>query len=106
MGRPDGGPQDGGPEDGGPETVDSLRGDIDRGVTGDKVPGSDPAAAPLGTDAEAGGTPATRAEIELEAQSRSVEPHARPTGAGSTAAWLIGAVLVVILVALAIVFGR
>jgi len=33
------------------------RGDIQKGLTGDKVPGFDPAAAPLETDAEAAGTP-------------------------------------------------
>jgi hypothetical protein len=33
------------------------RGDIQQGYTGDKVPGFDPAAAPLETDAEAAGTP-------------------------------------------------
>jgi hypothetical protein len=34
-----------------------LKHAIDSGDTGDKVPGFDPAAAPLGTDAEAAGTP-------------------------------------------------
>jgi hypothetical protein len=34
-----------------------LRADIDAGNTGDKTPGEDPAAAPLGTDEEAAGTP-------------------------------------------------
>ena len=38
-------------------TIDQLRDDIDRGRTGDKVNFSDPAAAPLGTDEEAAGTP-------------------------------------------------
>ena len=33
-----------------------LRNDIDSGRTGDKIDASDPAAVPLGTDAEAGGT--------------------------------------------------
>lgn len=33
-----------------------MRADIDRGLTGDKVPATDPAAAPLGTDDEAAGT--------------------------------------------------
>lgn len=33
-----------------------LRNRIDRGLTGDKVPATDPAAAPLGTDDEAAGT--------------------------------------------------
>src|SRR5688572_29413337 len=35
-----------------------LRDDIDRGRTGDRVDVHDPAAAPLGTDEEAAGTPA------------------------------------------------
>ncbi|GGC75943.1 DUF2934 domain-containing protein [Chelatococcus reniformis] len=47
-----------------PATVEMLRGDIDAGRTGDKVPGSDPAAAPLGTDDEAAGTPNTKAQID------------------------------------------
>jgi hypothetical protein len=38
-------------------TIDQLRDDIDHGRTGDKVEFSDPAAAPLGTDEEAAGTP-------------------------------------------------
>lgn len=38
-------------------TTEQLRDDIDRGRTGDKVNASDPAAAPLGTDEEAAGTP-------------------------------------------------
>ncbi|MDQ2101844.1 hypothetical protein [Azospirillum isscasi] len=33
-----------------------LRDSIDRGLTGDKIPAADPAAAPLGTDDEAAGT--------------------------------------------------
>jgi hypothetical protein len=37
--------------------TDQLRDDIDRGRTGEKVNFSDPAAAPLGTDEEAAGTP-------------------------------------------------
>ena len=40
-------------------TVDQLRKEIDRGQAGDKAPGVDPAAAPLGTDDEAGGNPPT-----------------------------------------------
>jgi hypothetical protein len=93
--------------------------DIDRGVTGDKVPGSDPAAAPLGTDDEAAGTPPTRREIDLEARSRTVLPH---TGAprthrapwiigvdhrGGSSGWIIGAgVLLAGLVVLALTMGR
>jgi len=47
-----------------------LRGDIDKGRTGDKAPGIDPAAAPMETDAEAGGAPPSPAEI---AQARRAE---------------------------------
>jgi hypothetical protein len=58
------------------DNVDALRAAIDSGHTGDKVAVSDPAAAPLGTDAEAAGTPPTPGEV---AQSRSHEsrPGAR-----------------------------
>lgn len=37
------------------DTTDRLRADIDSGTTNEKQPGSDPAAAPLGTDDEAAG---------------------------------------------------
>jgi hypothetical protein len=39
-----------------------LKAEIDRGSTGDKVPGFDPGAAPLGTDDESGGV-SPRAEL-------------------------------------------
>ncbi|MGF7159923.1 hypothetical protein FHS85_001546 [Rhodoligotrophos appendicifer] len=44
-------------------TTESLRHRIDGGGAGDKVTGSDPAAAPLGTDEEAGGHPPSGVEI-------------------------------------------
>lgn len=44
-----------------------MRGDIQRGVTGDKRAGFDPAAAPLETDAEAAGTPLEPAHLEAPA---------------------------------------
>lgn len=50
-----------------PPTTDQLRMRIDSGATGEKVAGSDPAAAPLGTDAEAGGYPPTEQERALAA---------------------------------------
>lgn len=79
-----------------PQTVDRLRADIDRGLTGDKVAGSDPAAAPLGTDAEAGGAPPTRAEIDLEARSRPrMDPP--PAEGRNRSAWLWGAGVVLVL---------
>ncbi len=61
--------------------AERLRADIDSGKTGDKVAASDPAAAPLGTDEEAGGvtTPAEalekarRAELRLGENARKGE---------------------------------
>lgn len=47
-----------------PETVEELRRDIDSGATGEKVGFPDPAAAPLGADDEAAGTPPNRAEMQ------------------------------------------
>ena len=57
-------------------TVERLRRDIDAGRTGDKSPGSDPAAAPLGTDDEAAGTPVAPAVAESERN------RAKAVGAG------------------------
>lgn len=57
-----------------------LRADIDSGRTGDKVAASDPAAVPLGTDAEAGGVPtdAGAASRARQAELDRVEtPHRR-----------------------------
>jgi hypothetical protein len=51
-------------------TTDRLRADIDSGRTGDKVAARDPAAAPLGTDDEAAGTPPKPEDI---AQARRQE---------------------------------
>lgn len=44
-------------------TSDQLRSRIDRGVGSDKVSHPDPAAAPLGADDEAAGTPNTQRQI-------------------------------------------
>ena len=88
-----------------PKTVASLQRDIDRGVTGEKVAGSDPAAAPLGTDDEAAGAPPTRREIDLEARSRPVLPRAGPRKRGYGGALLVGAVVMVVVVILAILWG-
>lgn len=46
-------------------TASQLRQDIDSGATGDKVPMLDPAAAPLGSDAEASGVPPTPKTLAL-----------------------------------------
>lgn len=49
-------------------TTDQLRDRIDKGLTGEKVPVSDPAAAPLGTDDEAAGAPPTLQERAMAAE--------------------------------------
>jgi hypothetical protein len=51
-------------------TAAQLKADIDSGLTGDKVGGFDPSAAPLGTDEEAGGAPH---DPELIARMRAQE---------------------------------
>jgi hypothetical protein len=45
--------------------VEQLRSAIDRGATRQKVAASDPAAAPLGADDEAAGTPPEKHRVEL-----------------------------------------
>jgi len=54
--------------------VDQLRANIDSGKTGDKLPFPDPAAAPLGTDAEAAGYPPTRRELRMEMINQAGSP--------------------------------
>jgi len=71
------------------ETTEQLRIAIDQGHG--KVDATDPAAAPLGTDDEAGGTPNTAAQVRLAA-AHEVRPNKkkqRNTGIGH-AWWLIG----------------
>lgn len=61
-----------------PATTARLRHEIDSGRTGDKVGNMDPAAAPLGTDDEAAGTPPSREAI------RTAISHEVKTAKGST----------------------
>ena len=64
--------------------ADQLRNAIDTGAAGDKVAFPDPAAAPLGTDAEAGGTPPTAAERRKAfAAEVTAAPAPRPRGTGA-----------------------
>lgn len=83
-------------------TAAELRADIDRGLTGDKVPVEDPAAAPLGTDDEAAGTPPTPEIVgQAREQERQIGEQARrgsssigEAEAGGAIPWLlIGAFL-------------
>ena len=75
------------------ETTEQLRIAIDQG--NGKVDATDPAAAPLGTDDEAGGTPNSYAQVRLAAayEIRSNKQRQRNGGLGH-AWWIIGATLV------------
>jgi hypothetical protein len=62
-------------------TTEQIRDAIDSGATGEKVGHPDPAAAPLGTDAEASGNSPTRTERQLEVDSQVVHAETvRPDG--------------------------
>jgi hypothetical protein len=83
-------------------TTERLRGEIDRGRTGDKVKWPDPAAAPLGTDDEAGGyrpAPGEIARARSAELSRSVEPTPKDT---IGAAWVLIAFVAACILALVI----
>jgi hypothetical protein len=71
------------------ETTEQLRIAIDQGHG--KVDATDPAAAPLGTDDEAGGTPNSAAQVRLAAahEIRPNQKRQRTSGIGH-AWWLIG----------------
>jgi hypothetical protein len=70
------------------ENAARLRADIDSGRTGDKVPGADPAAAPLGTDEEAGGTPTAPEAIAQARQQETARPHETRPRRGPGHAWI------------------
>jgi hypothetical protein len=62
-----------------PSNPAELKAEIDSGRTGDKVPGFDPAAAPLGTDAEAAGASPTGAEVRQAGKAEASGPkHKHP----------------------------
>lgn len=89
------------------DTADRLRADIDRGRTGDKIPGSDPAAAPLGADEEAAGTPLSREAIAEARRSESQGPTHRQEGGAFGHAWvLVAAACIIAVVLLSAILGR
>ena len=59
-------------------TSAQLKHDINSGLTGDKVNFFDPAAAPLGTDEEAGGTPPTPEEVHQARMAERSRPMDSP----------------------------
>lgn len=69
-----------------------LRHAIDSGNTGDKVNYPDPAAAPLGTDDEAAGTPPALSQRDIDAETGPVQRDQRrwiPSSLGETSAQLV-----------------
>lgn len=65
-----------------PANPDRLRQRIDQGEGADKVDFPDPAAAPLGTDDEAAGTPITREQLQT-ALAHETRPQGGPAEARS-----------------------
>ena len=90
-------------------TTERLRADIDSGRTGDKVAGSDPAAAPLGTDDEAAGTPPKADEVALARRQelRHEQSQNDDNSVGSALLYLaiVAGVMVVLIGALLFSFG-
>jgi hypothetical protein len=90
----------------GPAAATRLRDRIDRGCTADKVASPDPAAAPLGTDDEAAGTPPTMAQVRRAAElegSRKAQPSRESSVVQRVHLALRNPVILTILFALAIV---
>ena len=93
-----------------------LKGDIDAGKTGDKIPqGFDPGLSTLGTDDEASGNPPTPHQVSMARQLESAnarQPEEQGansrTPSGRPTPWIIGALVVVVLVVVvaAFVMGR
>ena len=83
-----------------PSTTEQLRADIDRGQTRDKVPFPDPAAAPLGTDAEAAGTPTSPEALASERRQSVDRPEEdKPRRNSQVVAWLVGLLIAALAVA-------
>jgi hypothetical protein len=78
-----------------PRNWAQARAQIDRGETGDKIAREDPAMAPLGTDAEAGGAATAGEDIAASARrqtpgaaARAKERAPRAAGRGRLVPWL------------------
>jgi hypothetical protein len=71
----------------GNSTSAQLKDDINAGRTRDKVAAFDPAAAPLGTDEEAAGTPTPP---QAWSEARRQEARAHPADEGPPAPWIVG----------------
>lgn len=92
------------------DTVLQLKDDIDSGRTGDKTATADPGMASLGTCEEAGGNPATPAEIALARKQeqtigRIATANDKPRTNGPVLA-IIGAIVVVAVVVVVFFLAR
>jgi hypothetical protein len=86
--------------------VERLRHAIDTGKTRDKARIPDPAAAPLGTDEEAGGTPPTPEQVAAAAQLEMAQRVLRGDDRTSDAVILIAVLLTVVVTVVAILWTR
>lgn len=82
-------------------TTDQIRDAIDSGKTGEKLDFPDPAVAPLGTDAEAGGNPPTQVERGIEAEAQVDYRHAAPmNGLAIYLALIAGVMSLIVIIAI------
>jgi hypothetical protein len=86
--------------------VERLRHAIDTGKARDKAPIPDPAAAPLGTDEEAGGTPPTPEQVAAAAQHEMAQRVLRGDDRMSNAVILIAILLTALVTIAAILWTR
>lgn len=83
--------------------VDQLRQAIDLGHTGDKIDFPDPATAPLGTDAEAGGVSPSAAEIAQDIAS--TPPRQADPAPGNLGFYLYLAAIAVVIGLVFVIIG-
>ena len=82
-------------------TTARLRHEIDSGRAGDKIDNCDPAAAPLGTDEEAAGTPPSREAVRVAMAHEVKRPRASPQQHDHGVNIFIAAILGLVLLTLA-----
>jgi hypothetical protein len=84
-------------------TAEQLRSDIDHGRMGDKVDVADPAAAPLGTDDEAAGTPPSPHAVSVARAGERGRTLAVPQRRrGPSRAWILPAFVLALIGALVV----
>ena len=77
--------------------MEQLRHDIDSGKARDKVVARDPAAAPLGTDEEAAGTPVSPAAVAMAQSAETRGPTPKKENGGALFYMTVIATIMVIL---------